>query len=296
MKISVVMATYNGEQYLKEQIDSILSQTLAPQELIVCDDCSTDGTVAILEQYQQRRLLTYIINEKRLGLIGNFKKAVALASQDNCVALSDQDDIWLPDKLMSSAALLEQMDNNVPCLVHTDLTLIDGQNTVLNNSFKDELAQNGYKHNLQTLLFANFVTGCTVLMNPKLRYSFAHMPDDIKFHDAWIALFASAFGAVAEISAPMVRYRKHENNVSIAVNTKPRNRYRSTAEELLKAIKGQDDFLRLQFQTARRFYKQYSSSMAPGVKGHFEQFLKLEQKPYLFKKLAFRKVVRQFKI
>jgi len=296
MNISVVMTTYNGEKYLKEQIDSILSQTLPPRELIVCDDCSSDGTAAILEQYHKKQLLTYIVNESQLGLIGNFKKAVSLASEDNYVALSDQDDIWLPEKLKSSATLLEQMDNNVPCLVHTDLTLIDGQNSVLNKSFKDELAQNGYKHNLQTLLFANFVTGCTVLMNPKLRYSFADMPDDIKFHDAWIALFASAFGAMAEISAPMVRYRKHENNVSIAVNTKSRNRYRSTAEQLLKAFRGQDDFLSLQLQTARRFYMQYSSSMLPDIKGHFEQFLNLEQKPYVFKKLAFRKVVRQFRI
>jgi glycosyltransferase involved in cell wall biosynthesis len=296
MNISVVMATYNGERYLKEQIDSILSQTLSPQEFIVCDDCSTDGTVAILEQYQRKQLLTYVVNERQLGLIGNFKKAVSLAAENNCVALSDQDDIWLPDKLRSSAAVLEHMDNNFPCLVHTDLTLVDVQNRVLNDSFKDELAQTGYRHNLETLLFANFVTGCTVLMNTKLRRAFPDMPDGIKFHDAWIALFASVFGSIDEIYISMVRYRKHGNNLSIAENTKRRNRYRSTMTELLKAFKGQDDFLSLQFETARRFYNQYHSLMMPDRRGYFEKFLKLEGKPYIIKKLAYRKVVKQFKL
>jgi glycosyltransferase involved in cell wall biosynthesis len=296
MNISVVMATYNGERYLKEQIDSILSQTLSPQEFIVCDDCSTDGTVAILEQYQRKQLLTYVVNERQLGLIGNFKKAVSLAAENNCVALSDQDDIWLPDKLLSSAAVLEHMDNNFPCLVHTDLTLVDVQNRVLNDSFKDELAQTGYRHNLETLLFANFVTGCTMLMNTELRHAFPDMPDDIKFHDAWIALFASVFGSIDEIYIPMVRYRKHGNNLSIAENTKRRNRYRSTMNELLKAFKGQDDFLSLQFETARRFYNQYHSLMVPDRQRYFEKFLKLEGKPYIIKKLAYRKVVKQFKL
>lgn len=294
MKISVVMATYNGEKYLEQQIESILSQTLLPAELIVCDDCSTDGTVAILAKYQEQ--LTYVVNPQQLGLIGNFKKAVSLAAKDNYVALSDQDDIWLPDKLAASAALMQKMDQSLPCLVHTDLVLVDEQLKVLNPSFMNERGQHQYYHNLQTLLFANFVTGCTMLMNQKLREFFAEIPGNVKFHDAWIALAAATFGSVKEISTPMVRYRKHGNNLSIAAGTKPRNRYRSTMNEIINAVKGSDDFLTDQLETAEKFYKHYHLHMEPAKRLYFEQFLMLRSKPYLIKKIVYRRTVKRFAI
>lgn len=296
MKISVVMATYNGEKYLEQQIESILSQTLFPAELIVCDDCSTDGTAAILEKYQQRQFLTYTVNPRQLGLIGNFKKAVSLAAENNYVALADQDDIWLPDKLAASAALIRNMDQSLPCLVHTDLILVDEQLKVLNPSFMNERGQHQYHHNLQTLLFANFVTGCTMLMNQELRKFFAEIPGDVRFHDAWIALAAATFGHVEEIATPMIRYRKHGNNLSIAAGTKPRNRYRSTMNEIINAVKGSDDFLIDQLETAERFYKDYHLRMEPSKRRYFEQFIALRPKPYLIKKIAYRRVVKQFAI
>lgn len=296
MRISVVMATYNGEKYLEQQIESILAQTLLPVELIVCDDCSTDGTIAILEKYQQRQLLTYSINPKQLGLIGNFKKAVSMAAEDNYVALSDQDDIWMPEKLAVSAALMQKMDQSLPCLVHTDLILVDEQLKVLNPSFMNERGQHQYHHNLQTLLFANFVTGCTMLMNQKLRRFFAEMPGNIRFHDAWIALAAATFGSVEEVSKPMIRYRKHGNNLSIAAGTKPRNRYRSTMKEIINAVKGSDDFLNDQLETAKKFYNHYHLQMEPAKRLYFEQFLKLRSKPYLIKKLVYRRTVKRFAI
>lgn len=296
MKISVVMTTYNGEKYLEQQIESILSQSLLPAELIVCDDCSTDGTAAILEKYQQRRLLTYIVNPQQLGLIGNFKKAVSLAAKDNYVALADQDDIWLPGKLAASAALMQKMDQSSPCLVHTDLILVDEELKVLNPSFMNERGQHQYHHNLETLLFANFVTGCTMLMNQKLRQFFTEIPGDVRFHDAWIALAAATFGHIEEIATPMIRYRKHGNNLSIAAGTKPRNRYRSTMNEIINAVKGSDDFLIDQLETASRFYEHYHLKMEPYKLLCFEQFLSLRPKPYLIKKIVYRRTVRRFAI
>src|SRR6476469_5550437 len=97
--ISVAIATYNGELYLEEQLDSILSQTLKPAEIIVCDDLSTDGTQTILEKYQQKGHLRFFVNDKRLGFVGNFKRAVSLTQPNHYVALSDQDDVWLPQKI-----------------------------------------------------------------------------------------------------------------------------------------------------------------------------------------------------
>lgn len=298
MKISVVMATYNGAQYLEEQIRSILNQTLPPDELIVCDDCSTDGTVEILEKYKQDQKLSYVVNDRQLGLIDNFKKAVSLATVTNYVALSDQDDQWLPDKMERSAILLAKIeDDGVPSMVYTDLLLVDEDERVLNPSFRNELGQDKYRHNLQTLLFGNFVNGCTVLMNPELAARFSEIPNDVTLnHDGWLALLVFTFGKAEEISVPLVRYRKHNNNLSIAADTKPRNRYRSTINEILTAVKGNDDFLSSQLETVTRFYDRYLHQIPADKKIYFEQFIKLNTKPYLFKKLAFRKIVKQFRV
>jgi hypothetical protein len=158
------------------------------------------------------------------------------------------------------------------------------------------LGQHKYKHNLQTLLFGNFVTGCTVMMNIELKRFFSEIPNDIYFHDGWMALVAFTFGKAEYIPFPLVRYRKHENNASIAANVKPRNRYRSTMQEILTSIKGKHDFLSIQLETASKFYSQYGSEMTPVTRLYFERFLTLQRKPYLFKKIAFREIVRRFKI
>lgn len=298
MKISVVMTTYNGADYLEEQILSILNQTIPPDEFIVCDDCSTDGTVAILEKYQKEQKLTYVVNDGQLGLINNFKKAVSLASAGNYVALSDQDDEWLPYKLERSAVLLEAIeDPALPCMVYTDLVLVDQSGVILNHSFRNELGQDKYVHQLQTLLYGNFVNGCTVLMNAELKCRFAEIPNDVKLnHDGWLALTAFTFGRAEGINIPLVRYRKHDHNVSISADTKPRNRYRSNLQEILTAFRGNDDFLSAQFETVSRFYACYKDQIAPDKTAFFDQFLKLDTRPYIFKKLAFRKLVKQFRV
>src|ERR1700761_3280805 len=119
MKISVVMATYNGAKYLDQQLQSILNQTRKPDEIVVCDDQSADGTADILEKYQQQGLLRYYINPERLGVNRNFKRGVSLATEGYYISLSDQDDEWMNDKLEKAEALMEQIDSaNEPRLVY----------------------------------------------------------------------------------------------------------------------------------------------------------------------------------
>ena len=273
-----------------------MSQSLKPAEIIVCDDASTDGTAAILEKYNRLGHITYYVNESRLGVIGNFKKAVKLTNTANYVALSDQDDEWLPDKLEKSIALLKQVDDNKsPCIIYTDLILVDQNDNILNRSFHNVFGHDKYKHNLQSLLFTNFATGCTIMMNTRARQLFIEMPDDIRSHDEWLALIAFSFGKAKSITTPLVRYRKHESNVSMAPDTKPGSRYRSTLNEIIKSIKGNDDFLMEQFEVIRKFYEYYYNEISADKKPYFEEFLKLKKTSYFFKKLAFRKMVRKFK-
>ena len=299
MKISVVMATYNGEKYLEQQIQSILSQTIKPDEIIVCDDCSTDGTIAILEKYKQQSQLSYIVNPSRLGVIENFKKGVSLVAADNYISLSDQDDEWMADKLERCARLLKTIDNKLtPRMVYSDLLLVDQNENILNVSFWNEVGQQErYQHNLQTLLFNQFVNGCTMLLNPALGQMFKDIPGNVRFHhDDWIAVAAFAFGKVESIKEPLVKYRKHGANVTIKANKKPRNRFRSIKEQLTNVLMGKDDFLAIRFELARLFYEKYALTMTNEVRQCFERFLELENRSYFVKKLAFRRTITKFRL
>lgn len=294
MRISVAMATYNGDKYLTEQLTSIIKQSCHADEIIICDDCSTDQTQIILSGFALNNQVSFIINNERLGFIRNFKKAVSLTTPDSYVALCDQDDYWLPHKLEKNLAELIRIEEpNLPCIVYSDLMYVDDSGQTLNPSFRNEYGQDKYCHNLQTLLFSNFVTGCTIMMNAKAVQYFEDMPDDVRYHDEWLALVAFTFGKAAEITEPLVRYRRHQNNLSISNNTRPKNRIRSLIEQIWKAISGNDDFLESQFKVVRRFYNKYSLSIPREKQRYFQNFLKLEHRSYLVKKLAFNRVVRE---
>lgn len=298
MKISVVMAAFNGEKYLREQLESIIKQTLKPDEVIVTDDKSTDATVKILEQYKLDHQVKLFVNKDRLGLIENFKHAVSKAKQGNYVALSDQDDVWLPDKLEKSAKALESIEQvDGPCMVHSDLLYLDAEDKVISTSFRKTLGQHKYTQNLQTLLFGNFVNGCTSLFNSVLKEQFLTMPNQIALnHDGWIALLAFTFGEVAYLNEPLVRYRKHDNNASIDNSKQINNRFITTLKQLLKASQSNDDFLKAQFDTVCQFYDCYHASMTEEKKRIFKDFLKLKNASFLVKKLAFAKTVRKYSV
>jgi glycosyltransferase involved in cell wall biosynthesis len=296
MQISVVMATYNGAKYLEQQILSILSQTLPPAELIVCDDRSTDGTLDILKNYSHS--LTYVINDQQLGLIGNFRKAVSLAAQNNYIALSDQDDEWMPNKLERCAAVLSEIEDlSLPCMVYSDLLFVNENDQILNNSFKAEQGHDKFRHTLQTLLYGNFVNGNTILMNKELRRFFCMTPLDFPSnHDGWLALIAYTFGKAGYIPLPLIRYRKHENNVSIAADVRPRNRYRNILSEFLLFFRGHDTFLSKQLYSVRLFYEQYKPAMSLTNRKLFERFLELESKSYFYRKIVCSIVIRKYKL
>ena len=296
--ISVAIATFNGEYFLDEQIQSILNQTLKPTEIIVCDDCSTDNTVEILEKYNRKGVLTYHINSTRLGLIDNFKKAVSLCDTENYISLSDQDDIWLPEKLETCAAAMMAIENKqLPCMVYSDLIFVDSKKRILNKSFRNEAGQDSYTHNLESLLFNNFVNGCTVLINKPLRILFDSTLSEIYFnHDGWLALLAFSFGKVKNISQPLVFYRKHESNLSIDINKIPRSRYQNLYDQIMAALKGSDNFLVEQLNAVNKFYEQFKSGMDTETKLTFENFLTLNGKSYFVKKIVYKRMINKLKV
>ncbi len=291
--VSVVMATYNGEKFLEEQILSILSQTLQPAEFIVCDDNSTDGTIAILEKYRQKGHLRYYANEKQLGVVNNFKKGISLASSVNAIALADQDDTWCSGKLEKMVAELANIDDGItPAIIYSDLIVMNEDGSLLNQSFWNEMGHSAFKQSFTTLLLGNFVAGCTILMNPAMRKLCSSMPEDVIMHDVWLALIAYSFGKVHVYPEPLVRYRKHSNNVTYPVDYRKRSRYQRWAKTVKNVLSGRNDYLEGQFRLAGQFYEMYPDQLPAIHKKLIRRFLQLRGKPLLVKKVVVSLIVK----
>lgn len=205
MRISIAMATYNGAKYLQEQLDSFLYQTRLPDELVVCDDGSTDATLDILEDFRQQAPFAVRVyrNEVNLGYIKNFEKALSLCTGD-IIYLSDQDDVWLCKKieqierifLSDSSAMVVVNDQFV---TDADLSLSD--RTALENVKSAGVAESW------------FVAGCCTTIKNSLNKIILPIPLEAHGHDAWINKLAEALSVRRVHSVPLQYYRRHgENN------------------------------------------------------------------------------------
>ena len=217
-KISIALCTYNGERYLKEQLDSFLRQKLFPYEIVACDDASTDSTVEILEDFARTAPFPIRIyrSEHNLGLIQNFSKAASLCTGDY-VAFSDQDDIWLPDRLDASFHRMKEAEreygSDIPLLVYSDMSIIDSEGLCLRPSFmKHEKVWHSDHDPLRRLLAQNIISGNTSLCNKVLMQVSLPFPEVITNHDGWFALIAASIGKIFFIPEALVLYRQHESN------------------------------------------------------------------------------------
>ncbi len=212
--ISIAMCTYNGERFLAAQIDSILNQTWKNLELVIVDDCSTDGTVAIAEERGQKdhRIRIYK-NAQNLGINQNFSRALSLC-QGELIAPCDQDDIWHHDKLMH---LQNQLGDYVMAYCDSDLMNADG--SPMNMRISDRLHM--YQGN-QPAVFAfwNCISGHAMLFKRTLLEQALPIPP-VKFHDWWLAFWAATVGEIKYVDEALVQYRQHaggQTDVSRQIN------------------------------------------------------------------------------
>jgi len=220
LTVQVLLATYNGARFVAEQMESLLAQDYPRMEILVRDDGSADGTLAILEQYARRepervRLLCDGVSSGSAK--GNFVRLLE-ASTAAYVCLCDQDDVWIRDKVSVSMAAMQSLEarhgSDAPLLVFTDLTVVDEALHLVHPSFWRQAILNPQDiHRLRTMLGQNVVTGCTALMNRALVELALPMPAEVPMHDRWIALLATAFGHAAVLRRPTVLYRQHGGNV-----------------------------------------------------------------------------------
>lgn len=216
VNISVAMCTYNGELFLAQQLESMLIQTVLPDELIVCDDGSTDQTLEILDRFAKTAPFTVGIfknNQQPLGSTKNFEKAINLCSGE-IIVLSDQDDVWMPNKI----EVLEKAINGGAGLVFSDAELVNENLTPLGYSLFDSLHFNKKErleisHNLffNILMRRNIVTGAATAFAKK-HVKFIVPISNNWIHDAWIALLISSVDKVAIINQNLFKYRQHSKN------------------------------------------------------------------------------------
>ncbi|TWH45279.1 Glycosyltransferases involved in cell wall biogenesis [Sporomusa sp. KB1] len=218
ISISIALCTYNGAKYILEQLDSIAAQEYLPTELVICDDASSDNTVLIIKEFAMRAPfpIKVFCNETSLGVSKNFEKAVSLCKGEY-IALCDQDDIWLPNKIKDSINTIiteeECLGSEIPILVHSDLQVVDKQCNVIHSSFMHmRQIHHEEKEQLKVLLTHNFVTGCTVMMNRCLINKALPFPPKVLMHDWWFAIVAAATGKILLSQESNILYRQHGNN------------------------------------------------------------------------------------
>ena len=213
MSVNIVMATYNGERYLAEQIESIQAQTFRDWKLLIRDDGSTDNTRQIIEGFVASDSRISFINPdstENLGVIKSFYALVKHGRADYYF-FSDQDDVWLPEKLELTLAEAQKHDPNQALMVYTDLKVVNQNLEVLNESMIRSQSHHANTEFIQELT-ENTVTGGTAMINHALAERWT-VTEDILMHDWYLALLATSFGKLVYIDRPTELYRQHDNNV-----------------------------------------------------------------------------------
>ncbi len=214
-KIDILLATYNGKNYLKELLDSILNQTYENIRIIACDDCSTDDTMSILKDYEKKdsRVIAYK-NEKNLGSTKTFEYLLTKV-ESKYFMFADQDDVWNKDKVELTYNKL--IDENAD-LVFTDLEVVDVNLNTINKSFNK---LKGYDYKIKKYIndgyelgrLYNTVTGCTILTKKEWIDKVTPFPNNKNIlHDYWIGLVVSLKGKIAYLDVSTIKYRQHQNN------------------------------------------------------------------------------------
>ncbi|GAA4148929.1 glycosyltransferase [Chryseobacterium ginsenosidimutans] len=217
MKISIALCTYNGEKFIREQIDSILKQTQKVSEIVICDDGSVDSTIEILQNYKNRypEIFKIHINKKNLKSVKNFEKAIALCTGD-IIFLSDQDDIWEREKVKTYCHFIEN---------HSDISVICSNGFIINENSKkiDQYTiwdipkffkeKNEIVNYYEIIAFiSNIATGASMAIRREFIENILPIPEIEGFHhDEWIALIAAYENKFAMIDDKLFSYRFHEN-------------------------------------------------------------------------------------
>lgn len=321
----IALCTYNGQKFLEEQLASIVAQRRLPDSIVICDDCSSDQTWEILQAFEAAspmpvKLVRHTVQQ---GVVRNFETAVRLLETD-IVFLCDQDDLWLPEKISTTAALFES--DPEANLIFTDAVLVDEQAQELGELLFSELQitrqeEWGLSHGraFEVLCRRNVITGATTAFRRSLLDAALPFPA-FYWHDEWLGLIAAATGKVVKLPDPTIKYRQHGKNlVGVKKLTsieslkrlrwsmnESRSRHFATDRvdcrtalakrlELLPAIPADVDhrcqkavaFAQARANLPRRFLLRLPAVLWMAVKGEYRQFEEL-WKSHVFRDLLYK--------
>ncbi len=230
-KIDILLATYNGEKYLKEQIDSLLNQTYNNIQIIISDDCSTDKTREILKEYEKNENIKIFYQEENLGYVKNFEFLLKQV-ENNLYMLCDQDDVWKKEKIEKTVEKLEKENLD---LVFGDLEVVDEKLNTIHKSYNKYMHMENkikkYINDYKLQYLYNCMTGCTILSKKKFLTKILPLPINSKYmiHDYWIGLIVSLNGKIGYLETPYILYRQHGKN---QVGTKKASKTCKKIEEI----------------------------------------------------------------
>lgn len=232
--ISIALATYNGEKYLKQQLDSLLNQSIRFDELVVCDDKSNDSTIQILNEYAANdERIKIFFNDKNIGFKANFEKALRLTSGDY-IALCDQDDIWCATHLED---LYNSIGNNDLICGDAQIINAEGQLQDAKLSYLTHYKMGDIEHSFFfTLLYSSPFLGMSMMCNRRFLETALPIPDSVKFHDLWFASLALSLKSMTYTDKIVTNYRFHANQVT--GNYKRHPYYRSIIAHFINGHKG----------------------------------------------------------
>lgn len=283
--ITVLMAVYNGEKYLREQLDSVLKQTVPDIKITVSDDCSKDKSRDIICSYKEKNpdRICPVFRKAPSGSAENHFFALLAQADDDYIMLSDQDDVWLPDK---TECLLEKMKmmekaygREMPVLVHSDMKVTDEKLHVIADSYFRYQKISPERNSLSQLLVQNNVTGGAVMVNRAMLVSLREKPEICLMHDSWMALVASCFGKTGWVEKPLYLYRQHGSN---ALGAKAADTAREAAERLKDGSRAKENYRRM-FGQAECLLTMYGENLSPEQKEVLEAFIRIPKQGRLGK-------------
>lgn len=247
--VAILMATYNGEKYIREQIHSIQQQSHTNWRLYVQDDLSTDNTLSIVRELAANdKRICILPNNQKYGAMQNFAHLME-SVEAKYYFFADQDDVWLPDKISKTLQVMlakEKENADIPIIVHTDLKVVDVHLNEISPSLWHMLRISpNLLRTFDSLAAHCLLTGCAMAFNRKLRDISIPFPDEAIMHDTWLGLMTYKNGGIiCEINQPTMLYRQHESNTLGAKDNQ--HKYLSgKLKNISKTYKEQKDYFRM---------------------------------------------------
>lgn len=259
-KIDILMATYNGEKYLAEQLDSIINQTYHNWNLLIRDDNSTDRTLEIIQDYQKKdnRIKLLKDNKGNLGIVKNFEELLK-NSESEFIMFSDQDDIWIENKLDMYLKMIEKIKNK-GFMIHSDAILFDkNKSNILKDTFISKKAIN---KGLENVFFNYFVQGATILISKEIKNFILPFPKEVYLHDRYIHLISELFFERIFVNKALIYYRQHGDNQIGAKNT-------------IRELLSKRYFDERDRQLIKIIYNKYGSLLTDDKKKLIEEYFKI---------------------